>query len=84
MSKSDNAIVVKNLQVTKNKKPILSDLNLLIKQGTVTGLIGPSGSGKTTLMRVLVGVQKPSKGAATLLGIFAGSPKLRSKIGYVT
>ena len=50
----------------------------------MTGLLGPSGSGKTTLMRAIVGVQLVRSGEVTVLGEPAGSPGLRSRVGYVT
>ena len=50
----------------------------------VTGLLGPSGSGKTTLMRAIVGVQRVESGTVEVLDEPAGTPGLRSRIGYVT
>ncbi len=35
----------------------------------VTGLLGPNGAGKTTLMRVIAGLQRPSQGSVTVLGV---------------
>ena len=55
-----------------------------VPPGQVTGLLGPSGSGKTTLMRAIVGVQQVRSGEVTVLGEPAGSPGLRSRVGYVT
>lgn len=52
--------------------------------GSVTGLLGPSGSGKSTLMRAIVGVQKIADGSVEVLGEAAGSPRLRTSIGYMT
>lgn len=52
--------------------------------GGVTGLLGPSGSGKTTLLRCMLGVQKITAGTVTVLGRPAGSPALRSQIGYAS
>jgi len=50
----------------------------------VTGLLGPSGSGKSTLIRAIVGVQIVQGGEVVVLGRPAGSPELRSRVGYVT
>jgi ABC-2 type transport system ATP-binding protein len=50
----------------------------------VTGLLGPSGCGKTTLMRSIMGVQIIAGGTVTVLGYEAGSPPLRTRIGYAT
>jgi len=42
---------------------ILDDLSLSIKQGEYVALVGASGCGKSTLMRILMGFEKPLKGA---------------------
>jgi ABC-2 type transport system ATP-binding protein len=63
---------------------VLPGVSLDIHAGTVTGLLGPSGSGKTTLLRSIVGVQIVEVGAVTVLGLAAGAPELRRRVGYVT
>ena len=78
------AIKVENLRVVRGGQPVLPDLSLSVRAGSVTGLLGPSGSGKTTLMRSIVGVQVISSGAVVVLGERAGSPPLRREVGYVT
>ena len=50
----------------------------------VTGLLGPSGSGKSTLIRSVVGVQRVAGGRVDVLGLPAGSPELRARVGYMT
>ena len=44
----------------------LSDVDLTITPGQITGLIGPNGAGKTTLVNVLTGFQTPTGGAVSL------------------
>jgi len=78
------AIVVRDLRVVRGGSVVLPDLSAEIDAGAVTGLLGPSGSGKTTLLRSLVGVQVVAGGEVTVLGEPAGSPALRSRVGYVT
>ena len=78
------AISVKDLRVVRGGRAVLRGLTFDVATGSVTGLLGPSGGGKTTLMRALVGVQAKVTGTVDVLGRPAGSPELRSRIGYVT
>jgi len=77
-------IDVKNLVVWRGGRPVLVDISLEVSGGSVTGLLGPSGCGKTTLMRAIVGVQRVWSGEVTVLGLPAGHPTLRRRVGYVT
>src|SRR3712207_1808550 len=79
-----DAVTVADLVVDRGGRRILPGLSFAVPAGEVTGLLGPSGSGKTTLMRALVGVQQVPSGEVTVLGQPAGSPALRSRVGYVT
>src|ERR1700759_1332479 len=72
------------LVVRRGGQVILDDLTFTVPRGQVTGLLGPSGCGKTTLMRRLVGVQVISAGRLELLGLPAGDPRLRPRVGYAT
>ncbi len=51
---SDN-LVIKNLHVSVEGKPILRGLDLTIEQGKIHALMGPNGSGKSTLAYTLMG-----------------------------
>jgi len=77
-------IEVKGLRVDRGGTTVLGDLSVSVEGGVVTGLLGPSGSGKSTLMRSIVGVQVVVGGEVTVLGLPAGSPGLRDRVGYVT
>ena len=79
-----DAVVVDGLDVTRGGRPVLRDLALTLPAGRVTGLLGPSGCGKSTLMRAIVGVQRVDGGEVTVLGLPAGHPELRRRVGYVT
>src|SRR3954462_2756404 len=80
----DSAVTVTDLVVDRGPRRVLPGLSFTVPAGQVTGLLGPSGSGKTTLMRALVGVQVVRSGEVTVLGLPAGSPALRHRVGYVT
>ena len=49
-------------------KPILSDVNLHLKGGSVYGFAGPNGSGKTMLFRALSGLISVTSGTISLDG----------------
>jgi ABC-2 type transport system ATP-binding protein len=78
------AIEVSKLKVVRGGREVLPAISLDVAAGSITGLLGPSGSGKTTLMRTIVGVQIVAAGQVVVLGEPAGSPGLRSRVGYVT
>jgi ABC-2 type transport system ATP-binding protein len=78
------AIRVEGLRVVRGGRTVIPDLSLEIPHGQVVGLLGPSGCGKSTLMRSIVGVQKIAAGTVEVLGMTAGTPPLRHRIGYVT
>ncbi|GLY29452.1 ABC transporter ATP-binding protein [Kineosporia sp. NBRC 101731] len=78
------AIEVGKLRVLRGRRVVLPDLSWQAPAGQISGLIGPSGCGKTTLMRALVGTQIVAGGSARVLGLPAGHPALRARIGYVT
>ncbi len=42
--------------------PVVSDLNLDIREGEFIVFVGPSGCGKTTSLRMLAGLERPSHG----------------------
>ena len=78
------AIRIRGLKVRRGGRLVLPGVDAVIPEGRVTGLLGPSGSGKTTLMRAIVGVQIIESGRVEVLGLPAGSPPLRARVGYVT
>jgi ABC-2 type transport system ATP-binding protein len=46
----------------------IDDLSFDVKAGVVTGFLGPNGSGKSTTMRIILGLDHPSKGRAIVNG----------------
>jgi ABC-type multidrug transport system ATPase subunit len=78
------AISIRGLVVVRGGREVLHAVDLDIEAGRVTGLLGPSGSGKTTLMRAVVGVQVVADGSVSVLGLEAGTPALRRRVGYQT
>jgi ABC-2 type transport system ATP-binding protein len=79
-----STIEITGLRVDRGGATVIDDLTLSVEEGVVTGLLGPSGGGKSTLMRSIVGVQVVAAGRVCVLGLPAGAPALRSRVGYVT
>lgn len=46
----------------------LNNVDLVVKRGTIHGLIGPNGSGKSTMMNVLTGIYQPTAGTVVFAG----------------
>jgi ABC-type branched-subunit amino acid transport system ATPase component/ABC-type branched-subunit amino acid transport system permease subunit len=46
----------------------LSEVDLELRSGRITGLVGPNGSGKTTLLNVVTGFVSPDSGRVTVAG----------------
>ncbi|APT93311.1 ABC transporter ATP-binding protein [Corynebacterium phocae] len=46
----------------------VDDLTFDVKPGLVTGFLGPNGAGKSTTMRMILGLDKPTAGRATING----------------
>jgi len=55
-------------QVTKlyQGRPVISDVNLHIPEGSFFALLGPSGSGKTTILRLIAGFESADSGTIFL------------------
>jgi ABC-2 type transport system ATP-binding protein len=56
--------------------------DLAVRGGEVVGLLGANGAGKTTVIRMLLGLLRPSEGAALLFGA-PPSRASRRRLGYV-
>jgi ABC-2 type transport system ATP-binding protein len=49
-------------------KVAVDDLTFSVQPGMVTGFLGPNGAGKSTTMRMLLGLDAPSRGTGTING----------------
>ncbi len=48
--------------------PVLTDINLVIREGDFVAMMGPSGSGKSTLLNLVAGIDKPDSGRLAVAG----------------
>jgi ABC-2 type transport system ATP-binding protein len=79
------AIEIAGLTKTYGATCALDRLNLEVEPGECFGYLGPNGAGKTTTIRLLLGLQRPTGGRATVLGLDpqTESVELHRQIGYL-
>jgi phospholipid/cholesterol/gamma-HCH transport system ATP-binding protein len=61
-------IRVEDLDLGYGERPILRDLNLLVRAGEIVTILGGSGCGKSTLMKALTGLLPPLRGRVVVGG----------------
>jgi ABC-2 type transport system ATP-binding protein len=67
----------------KKPKLALKPLQLTIETGEIFGFLGPNGAGKTTTLKMLMGLVYPTAGAARILGMAIGDPRMKAQIGFL-
>jgi len=68
MNAGGDALVLERVSKRFGGIHALSDVDLVVEEGSIWGLIGPNGAGKTTLFNVIGGVHRPSAGTIRLHG----------------
>jgi NitT/TauT family transport system ATP-binding protein len=61
----------------------LSDVSIMLEEGSFLTLLGPSGCGKSTLLRVIADIVKPTSGSVSVLGASADAARRERQIGFV-
>ncbi len=79
-----NTIVVTD-KLTKryDEHTAVDGVSMSVRSGEIYGFLGPNGAGKTTTLRMLVGLIRPSAGAATVLGKAPGDPEVAARTGVL-
>lgn len=80
--------ILKTNNLTKKYKhtEVLNKLNMKVEKGAIYGLIGKNGAGKTTLIRIITGLQSPTKGEYSIYGISYKDKEIsrtRNRIGAI-
>jgi ABC-2 type transport system ATP-binding protein len=83
-----HAIETKNLskhfRVSFKRKVVgLDNLNLIVKENEVYGLLGPNGSGKSTTLKLILGLFQPTDGTATIFGRPVENAASRISVGFL-
>jgi ABC-2 type transport system ATP-binding protein len=61
-------IEARNLSKRYGDRVAVDDLSFTVPPGVVTGFLGPNGAGKSTTMRLILGLDRPTQGIATVNG----------------
>jgi ABC-2 type transport system ATP-binding protein len=65
---TDAVVAVDGLSKHFRGVTAVEDLSFTVERGQVYGLLGPNGAGKTTTLRVLMGLERASRGSTRLFG----------------
>src|SRR6516164_885206 len=85
MASDRPVVVLEHLTKKYGTFTALDDLSLTLSAGQVFGLIGPNGAGKTTAIKILVGLSRPTSGAASIAGVdcVGDSRNIKRLVGYM-
>jgi lantibiotic transport system ATP-binding protein len=61
-------ILLENVWKLYGKTTALAGLSLAVPPGSIFGFLGPNGAGKSTAIRILLGLQRPSRGRVSVFG----------------
>ena len=82
MSGRNVLVETKNLTKRYGSRIVAVDrVSLTVRRGEVYGFLGPNGAGKTTTLRMLLGLIRPTSGAAAVLGRSPGDPEGLRRVG---
>jgi len=77
-----DAIAIRGITKTFGAKVAVSDLDLVIPEGSLYGFIGPNGAGKTTTIRMIMSIIFPDRGEISVLGK-SSAVESKDRIGYL-
>src|SRR5579862_4392162 len=63
-----SALSIRGVAVEYGSQIVLERINLEVAAGTFLSVVGPSGAGKTTFLRLILGEERPTRGALFIDG----------------
>ncbi len=75
------ALEIHDLTVAFERKPVLWNIDLMLPQGKLVGIVGPNGAGKSTLIKAVMGLLPLSSGYIKLFD--STLKQVRHRISYV-
>ena len=81
---SDVIVEVEGVSKTFGEVNAVEDFSFSVERGQVYGLLGPNGAGKSTTLRMITGLERPTKGVTRLFGttVTPGCAEL-SRVGAI-
>jgi ABC-2 type transport system ATP-binding protein len=82
---ADPVIEIDHLTKYYGTREIVRDLSLKVPSGSIYGFLGRNGMGKTTTIRILLGLEDPTRGKTRVFGKDSRDlpPEIRARIGYL-
>lgn len=81
MSADPPILDVHDLTVAYQRRPVLWDVDLTLREPRLVGIVGPNGAGKSTLIKAILGLIPAASGSVSLFG--QPIAKARRRVGYV-
>jgi ABC-2 type transport system ATP-binding protein len=83
---SEAPILLQNVSRSFHGAPVIKDLSVSIKAGSIYGFLGRNGAGKTTTIRMLAGLIRPDSGTVRISGNdpFLIGAEERQRLGYMS
>ena len=79
----NEAIRVESLVKRFGSLTAVDQVSFTVEQGEIFGILGPNGAGKTTTLEIIEGLQTPTGGTVTVLGldIVKHARQVKARIG---
>ena len=72
---------IKNVHKAFGRKAVLRGVDLIVKSGSICGLLGLNGEGKSTLMKIICGLVRKDSGVIVIDGREIGEDEAPVGIG---
>src|SRR6202162_4092986 len=69
MSNEQAALSVQGLTAGYGGPPIIDEVTMTARRGSITAIVGPNGAGKSTLLKAIAGLIRPTAGTVKVLGV---------------